>query len=215
MPQPAYITGLPGDLPPHEHVLWQGAPAWRPLARRLCHIRTVALYFAIVTLGSGAVLAAGGTPPLTLLLAVLPLVAGGLFVAGFLAAMAWWIARSTEYTITTHRLVMRFGLALPATLAIPHRAIARAAVRLHPDGTGNLPIETKPGFAVALHRVWPHARPWRLRHAHPMLLCVPQAGTVATVLAQALAHAEADRLRPAAPAAQPAYAPMPELVAAE
>ena len=213
MSRPTYITGLPGDLPPGEHILWQGAPAWRSLARRLCHIRTVALYFAVVIAATIAILAANGVPSVTIALAALPLVAGGLFVVGLLVVLAWWIARSTEYTITTHRLVLRMGLALPATLAIPYRAVARAGIRLHPDGTGNVPVETKPGFTVSLHRVWPHARAWRLRRAHPMLLCIPQAGTVATLLARALATAEADRLRQEQPALLPVA--QPELMAAE
>lgn len=215
----AYITGLPGDLPPGEHILWQGAPAWRPLARRLCHVRTVALYFAVVAAGTTALLLVNGARPLTILLAVLPLVLAGLLVTGFLAVLAFWIARSTEYTLTTHRLVMRFGLALNATLAIPHCLIAHAGIRLHADGTGNLPIETKPGFKIALHRVWPHARPWRLLRAQPMLLCVPNAGPVATLLARTLAAAEASRLRQAVPAETPAEASaepyVPQMIAAE
>lgn len=185
------IIGLPGPLPPNEHVVWQGAPCWRSLARRLCHVRGVALYVAIVAAGAAAASALEGDTTAQAASTAAPLLAAGAFVLAFLAALAWLVARTTEYTLTTHRLVIRFGIALPATLAIPHRGIAHAAVALHDDGTGDLPIETKPGFDVAWRRIWPHARPWRLLHAQPMLRSVPQAGRVATLLASTLAEAGA------------------------
>ena len=207
MTTPTYIRGLPGDLPPGEHILWQGAPAWRAVASRVCFAPAALLYFALVAAITAAALALQGAPLARILFAALPLLGAGLVIAGFLAVLAFWIARSTEYTLTNRRLVFRIGLALCATLAIPHRAIARAGITMHRDGTGNLPIETKPGFKVALHRVWPHARPWRFVQAQPMLLCVPNAGILATLLAQTLQSAEADRLR--VPAPTPTRLPTP------
>ena len=38
--------GLPEALPEGEHILWQGAPDWKVLARRVFHTRKVAVYFA-------------------------------------------------------------------------------------------------------------------------------------------------------------------------
>ena len=205
-----HIIGLPGPLPPGEHVLWQGAPAWRSLARHLCHLPGVATYFAILLAGTAALSTAEGATPLETAITLAPLAAAAILVLAFLVVLAWLVARSTEYTLTTHRLVMRMGIALPATLAIPHRAIAHAAVTLHRDGTGDLPITTKPAYPIRLHRIWPHARPWRLARPQPMLRSIPDAGRVATMLAQTLAHASLARAAveshppaPRAPAAQP------------
>ncbi len=210
------IDGLPGQLPPGEHILWQGAPAWRPLARRLCHVRPVGCYFGALAAGDLLLELTGGTPVLHAGLAVLPVVASGVAVLAFLYGLAWMVARTTRYTLTTHRLVMTLGIALPATLAIPHSGIAHAGVRLDPDGSGDLPIRTKRGYAVAIHRVWPHARPLRWRRAEPMLRSVPAAGVVAALLARTLATAESDCLRAgsvAAPAGKRMIAP--ELLAAD
>lgn len=202
--EPGAIPGLPGTLPPGEGVVWQGAPCWRSLARRLCHIRGVALYVGVVALGAGLAAALEGGSVGQVVLTAAPLLLGGGLVLAFLAAMAWWAARTTTYTLTTHRLVISYGMALPATLAIPHAGIAHAAVALDRDGTGDLPIRTKPGFEVAWRRTWPHARPWHYRRAEPMLRSVPQAGHLATLLATTLAEA----------ALRARQAPQPDLVPA-
>ena len=185
----AHIQGLPGTLPPGEHILWQSAPDWRSLARHLCHIRPVALYLAIVLAGTlAASLTQGGTAPETFA-TMAPFLAAAATALLLLLAFAWLIARTTEYTLTTHRLVIRFGIALQATLAIPHRAIAHAAATIHADGTGDLPILTKPAYPVALRRAWPHSRPWHFRHPQPMLRSVPGAAALAPLLARTLAAA--------------------------
>ena len=44
--EPQY--GLPERLPAGENILWQGSPDFVTLARRVFHIRTLALYFALL-----------------------------------------------------------------------------------------------------------------------------------------------------------------------
>ena len=207
------IRGMPGPMPPGEHVLWQGAPCWRSLAVRMCHVRTVALYWAIVIAGTAAASALKGGDVRDTLLTIAPMLAGALAVLAILVAVAWLTARTTEYTLTNRRVVMNVGVALTATLAIPHRGIRHVAVAVNPDGTGDLPVETKPGYEVAYRRVWPHARPWHLRRAQPMLRSVPQAGALAALLARTLAAAESDdRLEREGRAAVPAEAVGTELL---
>jgi hypothetical protein len=188
------IQGIPGPLPPGETIVWQGKPVWWSLARHLCHVRGVTLYFAVVLLGTAAMALVHGSTLEQLGLTMAPLVGAAAVTLGFLVGMAWLIGRSTEYTLTTRRLVMRSGVALPAILVIPYSAIAHAAALVHPDQTGDLPLAMKPGHRVALHRVWPHSRPWRLWEPQPMLRSVPRAGHVATLLAGALAEAQREKL---------------------
>ena len=40
--------GLPERLPAGEHLLWQGTPDWRVIARRVFHVNKVAAYFALM-----------------------------------------------------------------------------------------------------------------------------------------------------------------------
>ena len=184
------IKGIPGVLPPGETVLWRGRPCWQSLARQLCHTRGALLYFAVVLAGSAVYAALKDHSVTATALTMLPLVLAAAGVIGFLYGMAWLMARTTTYTLTSHRLVIRFGVALPAVLAIPYSGIAQASVTVHRDQTGDLPIALKPGYHVALHRTWPHSRPWRFSQPQPMLRSVPRAGQVATLLAASLARAQ-------------------------
>ena len=40
--------GLPERLPADERILWQGSPDFRKLARTAFHLRTLAIYFAVM-----------------------------------------------------------------------------------------------------------------------------------------------------------------------
>jgi hypothetical protein len=190
------IQGIPGPLPPGETIVWHGRPAFRSLARHLCHVRSVALYFAVVLAGTAGMAAIHGSTPVQLLLTMAPLLAAAAAALAFLLVMAWLIARTTEYTLTTRRLVIRSGVALPAILVIPYSAIAHAAVAIHPDQTGDLPLTMKPARKIALHRIWPHSRPGRFTNPQPMLRSIPRAGHVATLLASVLQHDQVRLLQP-------------------
>jgi hypothetical protein len=96
------------------------------------------------------------------------------------------VARSTVYTITNRRVVMRIGVALPITYNIPFTVIESASLKEHADGTGNVSLHLRDGNNIAYLRLWPHARPWRFKQAEPTLREVPDASHVASVLADAL-----------------------------
>jgi hypothetical protein len=182
------VRGLPERLPPGEHMLWQGAPCWQVLARRAFHARKVAAYFAVLVawaVASG--LQDGLTAGELALTAVRSVVLGALAVA-VLAGLAWLSARSTVYTITNRRVVLRIGMALSLTLNLPFRVIESAALRVNPDGTGDIPLTLTPaGGRIGWLHLWPHARPWQLRRPQPMLRAIPDAERVADLLADALA----------------------------
>lgn len=181
--------GLPEPLPPGETVLWQGAPAWRSLAVRAFHIRTVALYFAaLLTWRAGAAIADGTSvaEALGAALSAAPIAVAGL---ALLALFAWLSARSTIYTITSRRVVIRFGIALPMSVNLPFGMIGSAALKTYPDGSGDIPLALTGERTMPYVLLWPHARPWRLSRADPMLRAVPDARRVAEALGTALAQA--------------------------
>lgn len=187
------VRGLPEPLPPGERVLWQGSPSFAGLARRAFHVRAVAGYFALLALwklatglhdGAGAAAAA--------------LDAGGLVVPaglaiGVLLLLARLYARSTVFTITDRRVVLRFGVALPMAVNLPFREIETARLALHRDGTGDLPLALGGSGRLAWLHLWPFVRPWRLRRPEPMLRALPEAATVARILSEALARDAARR----------------------
>jgi hypothetical protein len=188
--------GLPEPLPPGETLLWQGSPDWPLLARRAFHVRKLAVYFGLLLAWrvAGTLVEGGGAAALLRDLAVtLPLAALGL---GLTLLLSWMSARTTIYTLTDRRLVLRLGIVLTVTFNLPFSRIESAALRLEPgdpQGHGDIAITLAAGERIAYLHLWPHARPWQLKRPQPLLRALPGAAAVAQVLGQALArHAGQD-----------------------
>lgn len=183
------VPGLPARLPPGETILWQGAPTWRALARRAYHVDVVGGYFVLLLVWSIASSLQAHAGMAAALRAAGMLGALGAGALGLLCLFAWLTHRTTLYTITTRRVVMRFGIALPMTVNLPFRQIAAAGLKLHADGTGDLPLSLAGAQRAAYLIFWPHVRPWRMAKAEPMLRGVPNGERVGRILARALAAA--------------------------
>lgn len=175
------IPGLPGRLPPGENILWQGTPDWRGVARGVFHTRLVAAWFVFV---ASLAFVAGGTglsgALITLAVALL-----GLGVLGILARAQ---AKSTIYTLTNKRVVLRFGVALPKCVNVPLALVGKADAK--PAGAGLVDVSLTPTvrFPLAYLQMWPHVRPWKFGSPQPMLRAVPEA--FVPMLAAALAKAD-------------------------
>jgi hypothetical protein len=172
------VRGLPGRLPPGEHIIWQGAPDWRMFARSVYRVRIVAAYFAV--------LAAAGLAGGSVVGALVTLVVGALGI-GLFALLAWASARTTVYTLTNRRVVLRVGVAIQKCFNLPLPLVAAADLRPSARGHGDiaLTMSGEPRFGYLL--LWPHARPWRFRSPQPMLRAVPNAEAVAAELMRACA----------------------------
>ena len=177
---------LPEALPAGERVLWRGSPAWWPLACRAFHVRKVAIYFLILAGWRMLSMAADGASVAAIVTAGIWVLPISLFALGLLLLLAYLSSRTTVYTITSRRLVMRIGIALPITLNIPYSKIAAAAVTTDRAGVGDIPVAVGGKDRIAYMVLWPHARPWRLARPEPMLRAVPNALSVAKVLSDAL-----------------------------
>lgn len=198
------VRGLPQALPAGERILWQGSPDPGALARRAYHLRKVAAYFAIVALAQFASAQADGQTLRESLAGLATLAAMAGVALGLIAAIARMAARSAVYTITDRRVVMRVGIVLTMTFNLPFSRIVAAGMRVHPDGTGDLPLTLAAGERIGFWHLWPHARPWRLAQAEPMLRCVPDAARVGRLLAQAWSSATGVPARPVDTANAPA-----------
>lgn len=183
---PAPLRGLPGPLPEGESVLWQGSPDWRALARDAFHLRALALYFAAAMLVVGATSAGSGLGATAISLGFVA--AAGLAVLAFVALLARIAAATTVYTVTSRRVVMRVGMALPLTVNIPFGIVAGASVKVRRDGSGDLPVALTGRGRIGYIHLWPHARAWRLARPEPMMRSVPEVRQVAAILARALGH---------------------------
>lgn len=200
------VHGLALHLPEGEEILWQGAPRTWDLACGAMWLRWVIGYFALLALWRG--IALGGTESLEAgLWAASWYVSAGLIASAIILGVAWVLARTTVYTITTGRVVMRIGAALTMSLNLPFRWIAAAELAVSPNGTGSIHLKLKGDTRFSYLVLWPHARPWAMKTPEPTLRAIPDARRVAAILGRA---AEAQVAEITAE-----IAPPPEAVAAE
>ena len=176
------MPGLPEALPRDEHVVWQGVPSASLLAVHVFHLRKLIAYFAFMLMIQ--ILYLMGEPgadvwPSVGLSAVLALVCIML-----LAAVSWYTARNTRYTLTNRRVVMRIGIVLTITLNLPLKQIRSASVRMLKGGAGDLALGLGGSRRLGWLHLWPHARAWHIRHPEPTLRCIQEVGSLSDVFLQ-------------------------------
>jgi hypothetical protein len=186
-----FAPNLPvlGPLPAGETVIWQGRPQWRGLALRAFRVRQVAIYFGLLALWRVASDVSAGQGVIAIAMTIFWLAVPCFAACGVLLLLAWASSRTTHYTITSRRIVMQFGVALPMTLNVPFRIIGAAALRSYADGSGDISLAISGEDRVAYSMLWPHVRPWRVARAEPMLRSVDDAKEVSELLARAVVAA--------------------------
>jgi hypothetical protein len=189
--------GLPETLPAGERILWQGQPQAALVARRIFHLPALGVYFALILawrvvlqLHDGAAWheALRGTLGLALLAAT---------ALAIVATLARLTARTTVYTLTDKRVVMRIGIVLTVTYNLPLRQVDAAHLLPLKSGSGEIALALRGDTRIAVLHLWPHARPWHFTRPQPMLRCLADAEGVAARLTQAWAAANATVARPA------------------
>jgi len=187
------VEGLPAALPPGERILWQGAPSWQRLAIEAFHVRKVVLYFLLLATWQIATAVSDGEALTVALSGAGWMLTLMLCASAILLGLAYFAARTTKYTITNARIVMRFGIGLPLVVNVPFRIVEEANWSDTGKGMGNiaLRIDTRGGTRLWWAHLWPHARPWAVRNPEPMLRALPQGQSVAHLLGIALSEAQA------------------------
>lgn len=202
-------AGLPGPLPVGERLLWQGAPRAWAFACSAFHARGLMVYFAVLVAvqvlgvaqaGGGLSAAAGAAAWMVVLASVALGVALG---AGAL------YARTTTYTITDRRIVLRFGVAVPLAVNLPFSAIVAADARRRADGGCDIALTLTRAQRVGIVQMWPCVQAWRFAAPRPLLRAVPPG--VAETLGRALEASVGAVVADSAPAA---HASLPVGVAA-
>ena len=181
------IPGLPGELPDGERILWQGSPDWRVLARTTFHTRLIAGYFAALTAVALVMALSSGGYVRVVMTATL-----GIIGVALLHLLAWGSARTTMYTLTNRRIVMRIGIAVPKCINLPLGMIASVDLALRIGNTGDVPLAPLGSPTLGYLALWPHARPWKVAAPQPMLRSVAGAEAVATLVARTCLAARPD-----------------------
>lgn len=178
------MPGIPSALPKGETILWQGSPDAGALARQAFKINWILGYMLIVVVWrAGGAWADGGFGlAMAIGLPYLVLAAAGYAV---IYLLAWAQARGSIYTITTARVIMKVGAALPVTYTIPFLRIGTARLDVGADGTGTIAMELTEGVHLSYAIMWPHLRPWHARQTQPAFRCIRDAAQVARILSDA------------------------------
>ncbi len=183
------VRGLPQTLPAGEQLLWQGSPQWQGVARHVFHVKKMAFYFGVLLLADVAHSMATGQSTLQALVD-----SRGPFVCACLAlavtlTLAWFSARTTVYTVTSRRVVIRHGIALPMSINIPFSTVDAAAFKIRRDGSGDIAMKLVRGQRLGYFLTWPHVRRWHVLQPQPAIRAIADVSSVAGVLGSALAAA--------------------------
>jgi hypothetical protein len=200
------VRGLPAMLPQGETLLWQGSPRWQSLVVRSYHVRKVAIYFGALMVWRSVVGIENHHTVAAVAASCLFLLALGAIAIGVLSLLGYLNARSTVYSLTTHRLLLRHGVAVPLTLNLPLRLIESVDLRNFADGTGDVSLQLAREQRIGYLITWPHLRTGRITHPVPSFRALSDAKHAASLLRAALI-AESKEATTTAAAAAPARTP--------
>jgi hypothetical protein len=177
--------GLPEALPAGERLLWQASPRFMRVFVDVFHARALLVWFGLIVVvrlfeqwtdgeSAGEML---GT-----LIALVPVFTLSVVLFAFIA---WLVARTTVYTLTDRRVVLRIGIVLSLTFNIPLSRVIAADVRAASDGGGDIALRLSSDDKIAYLNLWPHARPWCWSQPQPMLRGLAKVGPVSALLRDA------------------------------
>jgi Bacterial PH domain len=180
------IPGLPTYLPDGETLIWQGSPDAKGVARRILHTRAVALYFGVLASYPVASAVASGTSLVSAAGTSLRIIIIAATAIGILTVVARLIAKTTIYSLTSKRIVMRYGIAFPITLNIPFNEIAAIDCKAYPNDSSDIALSTSGPLRMSYLNLWPHARSWEVDPAQPALRMLADGQSIARMVAEAM-----------------------------
>ena len=177
--------GLPERLPDDEFIVWQGSPDVGALATSAFHLKKLGFYFVALILACAWPALESGAGLMAVVSAVKWIVPLTVIAMASVWLLAWFTARTTVYTVTSKRVVMRLGIVLTVSFNLPFKQIASADVRVLKDGFGDITLALQGSDSIAWVHLWPSVRPWRISKPEPTLRAVPNVQVVSDKLRQA------------------------------
>jgi hypothetical protein len=175
--------GLPDHLPEGESLIWQGRPGWKSLAVNAFHVRKVAFYFGAIIVGQAVLRLANGSSLVDALQQVPGLLGLAAAACAILCVLAYVSARTTHYTLTSKRALMKVGIALPVIINIPYKDVDGVSFALTGATHGTVCFKTGGKVRLAYLLLWPHAKPWHFSKPQPAFRDIPNVEAVASRLA--------------------------------
>ena len=129
--------GLPERLPSDESIVWQGSPDVGALASSAFHIKKLAIYFAVLIAACAWPALEEGAGVMAVLMSIKWIAPLALIGLGSVWMLAYLTSRTTVYTLTNKRIVMRLGIVFTVSFNLPLKQVAAADVRMLNNGFGD------------------------------------------------------------------------------
>ncbi len=182
------VQGLPQVLPRGEHIVWQGQPEFASLAVGSFHAWKLAAYFAALLVIRAGIQYSDGVAVAEILSNTFGLVMLSGVAIALLLLYSARAASSSIFTITNKRIVIRTGVAVSVTVNLPFKLIEAADLRLRKDGSGDIALGIDRRERASYVLLWPMVKPFRWLSVRPVLRGIPDAESVAALLAAALSE---------------------------
>jgi hypothetical protein len=206
--EPQY--GLPERLPFDEHIIWQGSPDTGALARSAFHVRKLVMYFGLLALACAWPALESDAGIAAVLQSVKWITPLAVIALASVWVLAWMTARTTVYTLTNKRIVMRLGIVLTVSFNLPLKRIAAADIRTLDAGFGDITLALHGDDRIAWVHLWPSVRPWRINKPEPSFRAIANVQTVSAQLRDAWSQATGLQAHAATPPV-PAHSQNPSL----
>jgi hypothetical protein len=177
--------GLPERLPSGEFIVWQGSPGVGALASSAFHIKKLLVYFAVLVVACAWPSLEEGAGVMAVLLSIKWIAPLALIGLGSVWMLAYMTSRTTVYTLTNKRMVMRLGIVFTVSFNLPLKQVAAADVRMLQDGFGDITLSLKGSDRIAWIHLWPSVRPWKIEKPEPTLRAIPRVQEVSVKLREA------------------------------
>lgn len=177
--------GLPERLPSGEFIVWQGSPDVGALASSAFHIKKLAIYFAVLIAACAWPALEEGAGVMAVLMSIQWIAPLALIGLGSVWMLAYLTSRTTVYTLTNKRIVMRLGIVFTVSFNLPLKQVAAADVRMLSNGFGDITLALKGSDRIAWIHLWPSVRPWKIEKPEPTLRAIPHAQEVSVKLRDA------------------------------
>jgi hypothetical protein len=180
--------GLPERLPLDEFIVWQGSPDVGALASSAFHIKKLVIYFGVLIAACAWPALEEGAGLMAVLMAIKWIAPLALIGLASVWMLAYLTSRTTVYTLTNKRVVMRLGIVFTVSFNLPLKQVLAADVRMLNNGFGDITLALKGSDRIAWIHLWPSVRPWKIEKPEPTLRAIPHAQEVSVKLRDAWSH---------------------------
>ena len=108
-----------------------------------------------------------------------------LFIVGVIVGLSVLYGKTTIYSLTNRRLILRTGAAVPIHVNFPLEQIASADLKVFSDGTGDIALKLDSSDKLYWLLLWPNIRSWWVRPLQPLLRGLRDFELAASALASA------------------------------